>query len=331
MRLAIPIVFAALVVGTVVFGLMMFPKLHENVEIPIIPLIGLASWLFGRRIGLILIFPVIFYSYILSSVLYTEMSVYYEGMGIGTIILVITSVLIGSMRENYDALRITNSILDERVAQRNAELSHLITRLLNESEATRLRHGQILHDGIGQQLTGIQLYCSSLAEQMTGHSDPIASLAVSIRTKAETAHHMIRKTARLLFPIRIHDTGLVPAINELASSLNALNHLSVDVTTRGDYAHVSDTLLLALYRICHESALCAATALGADTIHLVIDSKNNAYTISLQHNGMPWSKLKDNMEQRLILYRLDVLGGLISFVQNTNSTESIIYRIAETA
>lgn len=330
MRLWISVLYALLVIAIIIFGLIMFPKLHESVEIPLIPLIGLASWLYGKRTALILIFPAMAYSYFLSSMLYADMSIYYEALGCGTIILIITSTLVGNIRDNYHALKIANNNLDQRVAERNAELDHLTFKLINDVEATRIRHGQTLHDGIGQQLTGIQLYCSSLAEQVKENINPMSSLVISMRTKAEKAHHTIRKTARLLFPVRMNETGLIPAINELVSCLNEMAHLSIDIAIQGDYDHIPDSLSLAIYRICHESAMCAATGLEASTIHMAIDSKDTGYAVTVQHNGSPWSSLKDNMEQRLILYRLNTLGGLYSIEQDIGDRETIIYRIPRT-
>lgn len=331
MRFRIPVLYALLVIIVAIFGLMMFPALHESVEIPLIPLIGLGSWLFGKRTGLILIIPVILYSYFLSNVLHLDHSIYYEAKGGGVLIMAVTAILIGNIRNNYHLLKTANITLDQRVAERNAELSNLTVKLINDVEATRIRHGQMLHDGIGQQLTGIQLYCSSLEEQVVESRNSIASLVYSMRTRAEKAHHVIRKTARLLFPVRMNETGLIPAINELVSCLNELEHLFIDVTVQGDYDHIPDALSLVLYRICHESAMCTATGLKASTIHLTIDSKETGYMVTVRHNGTPWSLLKDNMEKRLILYRLNMLGGLCSVEQSVDDSETIIYRIPVTA
>ena len=200
MHLWMSILYALLVIISVTFGLIMFPTLHESVEIPLIPLIGLASWCFGRKTGLILILPAMVYSYVLSNILYVDMSIYYETKGGGVIIMLVTAILIGNLRSSHDDLKTANRNLDRRVEERNAELSSLTAKLINDAESTRIIHAQILHDGIGQELTGIQLYCTSLAEQLVLERNPSASLAFSMRAKAEKVHDIIRKTARMLFP-----------------------------------------------------------------------------------------------------------------------------------
>jgi glucose-6-phosphate-specific signal transduction histidine kinase len=268
--------------------------------------------------------------YIITSVIYGNICNYYEDRLSGTFLGVLIILFIGRLRNSYEDLKNTNENLDDRIEERNTELRNLTVKLINDVEATRIRHGQMLHDGIGQQLTGIQLYCTSLAEQLVAESNYRASLAFSIRAKAEKAHNIIRKTARMLFPVRMNETGLIPAINELVSCLEEMKHLSIDVAVQGDYDHIPEKLAIGLYRICHESAMCAATDLEASTIHLGIHSEDLGYMVNVRHNGTRWSLLKDNMEQRLILYRLHTLGGLFSAEQSIGNTETIIYRIPGT-
>lgn len=305
----------------------MFPTFGVNVQITIIPLVGLGSWLYGRRFGLLMVIPIIVYSYFLLGPIYGDRLVYYEAKGGGIMIMAVTAILIGSIRSNYDDTKNTNINLDHRVKERNAELSKLAVKLINDVEATRISQGQMLHDGIGQQLTGIQLYCNYLAEQLAEESNQRAAVAFSIRTKAERAHNIVRKTARMLFPVRMSETGLEPAINELVSCMKEIKHLSIDATYQCDCDDISEKLALTLYRICHESTAYTVTELEASSIHLAIHLQDARYIVTVQHNGSPWSLLKDNMAQRLILYRLQSLGGTFSVDYSTGNSETIIYRI----
>jgi glucose-6-phosphate-specific signal transduction histidine kinase len=325
--LKISILYATLMLTSMTLGVILFPSWHENTQIHLIPLVGLGSWIFGRKTGFILILVAMVYSFFFVSIIYPEIDLYYEAKGGGVIIMIVTATLVGNIRINYDAIKTANINLDLRVTERNTELSNLTVKLITDVETTRIRHGQMLHDGIGQQLTGIQLYCTSLAEQLVAESNYRASLAFSMRASAEKAHNIIRKTARMLFPVRMNETGLIPAINELVSCLEEMKHLSIDVAVQGDYDDIPEKLAIGLYRICHETAMCAATGLEASTIHLGIHSKDVGYMVNVRHNGTRWSLLKDNMEQRLILYRLHTLGGSFSLEQSIGNTETIIYRI----
>lgn len=325
--LKILILYACLMLTSMIFGVMLFPTWHEHAQIPLIPIVGLGSWIFGRRTGFLLILPVMIYSYCMANIIYPETSIYYEAKAGGAVVLIISATLIGNLRNNFEAIQLANTNLDRKVEERSIELVKLSVKLLDDVEATRIRHGQTLHDGIGQQLTGIQLYSTSLAEQLLADLNPSASLAFSMRARAEKAHNIIRKTARMLFPVRMQETGLVPAINELASCFNEMAHVSFSVAVDRDVNDIPDQLSLALYRICHESAMCAVTGLNASTIQLEIAKVKASYEVTLTHNGSSWLGVKENMEHRLILYRLKSLGGMFTINQSADRLESIIYRI----
>jgi signal transduction histidine kinase len=305
----------------------MFPSLGVNVLIILIPLVGFGSWIFGRRFGLLIIIPILVYCYFLLGPIYGDRLDYYQAKGGGIIIMTVAAILIGTIRHSYDMLKTAHRDLDHRVAQRNAELSNLTAKLLDEAESTRVIHGQMLHDGIGQQLTGIQLYCTSVAGQLVVEGNPSASLAFSMRASAQAAHDIIRKTARMLFPVRMRETGLIPALSELVACLDEMKHVSIGIDVDGDFRDRHDDLALSLYRICHESAMCAITALHAKTIKLGIKEDDGGYELTVQHDGTSWAQLNDNLEQRLILYRLQSLGGACSSNQSGSGCENIIYRI----
>jgi len=304
----------------------MLTRWDTQLLISIFPLLAIGAWMYGRTVALFLVLVQVIYHSIVSSV-HGDIYNYYEDRLTGALLGISIALLVGRLRESYDALKIANHHLDRRVEERNTELNLLTAKLINDAEATRIRHGQILHDGIGQQLTGIQLYCTSLAEQLVEESNPIASLAFSMRASAEQAHNIIRKTARMLFPVRMRETGLMPAINELVSCLSEMKNLSIDAELQGDFDDMPDNLGIALYRICHESALCAVTELNASAIQLDLSEGHAEYHVALHQNGTSWSNLQDTIEQRLILYRVQSLGGIVTI----DSPKKIIYRIPKVA
>lgn len=330
MQRLIAISYLLIWVVFIAFTIIMTPYWTDAVLLPVFLLLALGAWLYGRTIGYLLLLLGMIHTCLITTVIHGDLVTYYENRFSGSFLGIAVAFLVGNLRSSYDTLKSANANLDRRVAERNAELNDLTVKLIHDVEATRIHHGQTLHDGIGQLLTGIQLYCTSLAEQLAFERSPTASLAYSMRTRAEQAHTIIRKTARMLFPVQMQETGLIPAINELASCFNQMEHLSIEIAVQGDFDHIPENLAIALYRICHESAICAATGLGASTIHLVIYSKDAGYRVTVRHNGTPWLLLKDSMEQRLILYRLHTCRGLLSVPQSTGNTETIIYRIPGT-
>ena len=309
-----------------IFSVINFP-VNKSILIPIFLFVAVGAWRYERIIGLVIALFALINLYLITSVIYGDINTYYENRLSGPLLGITIVFLVANLRSSYEALKTANIKLDQRVEERNTELRNLTVQLLNDTEATRIRHGQILHDGIGQQLTGIQLYCTSLAEQLQLDSSSIASLVYSMRETAEKAHNMVRKIARMVFPVRISETGLIPALNELVLCLNEIDHLSVVLEVNGDFRETPDEHALGMYRICHESSMCAATLLGANAIQLSVNEDAADYTMTLQYSGASWSQLNKNKEQRLILYRLQALRGIFSSNPSVNGLENIIYRI----
>ena len=309
-----------------ILSVIVFPY-SKSFLIPIFLFIAVGAWSYGRSIGLLTTLVALICLYFITSVIHGNINTYYENRLSGPLLGITIVILVANLRTSYEALKTANINLDRRVEERNTELRNLTAKLLNGAESTRIHHGQILHDGIGQQLTGIQLFCTSLAEQLVEERNPNASIAHSMRTKAKTAHDIIRKTARMLFPVRMHETGLIPAINELISCFDEMEHISVMLEMNGDFLEIPDALALGLYRICHESVMCAATALNASAIHLGLNEDATGYQMTMQHNGESCSQLNENMEQRLILYRLQSIGGTVLIDHSANGFENIMYQI----
>lgn len=297
-----------------------------QVLITIFPLLAIGAWMYGRTVALFLVLVQVIYHSIVSTI-HGDIYTYYEDRLTGAFLGIAIALLVGRLRNSYDALKKANHHLDRRVEARNTELSLLTAKLINDAEATRIRHGQTLHDGLGQELTGIQLYCTSLAEQLVADNNPSASLAFSMRTKAEKVHNIVRKIARMLFPVRMKETGLIPAINELVSCLSDIKDLSIDAKTNGDFDDMPEKVALTLYRICHESAMVAMTELNASSIQLDIHADKDGYQVALRQNGMPWAVSKESRLQQLILYRLQALGGMLT----NDSSSSLVYRIPKVA
>ena len=162
-----------------------------------------------------------------------------------------------------------------------------------------------------------------MEEQLLAEDNPISSLVVSLRLKAEKAHNIVRRTSRILFPVRMHETGLILAINELVSGLSDLKQIHIDAKVNGEFGDMPDNLALALYRICHESAMCAITDLNANNIHLDICAQKTCYQMALQQDGMPWKISQDSKEWQLILYRLQSIGGTFAIDERNDITYQI--------
>src|SRR6202000_3061663 len=99
--------------------------------------------------------------------------------------------------------------LARRVRQRTEELLTREREILEISEGERQRVGHDLHDGLGQELAGIALLSTALAERLADGPDEPAR--VDAERVAELVHQSILRTrelARGLSPLDLDDMGL---------------------------------------------------------------------------------------------------------------------------
>ena len=309
----------------VAFTLIMFPKWNSNVIVPFIPIMALGGWLYGRTRALMLVIPALMYHSLLLSFLFADLVIYYEDRAVGSLIVVVVVLLTGTLRNKLDAIKATNHKLDRLVAERNAELDTLASKLIAESEQTRISLGQELHDGIGQHLTGINLFCTTLADRLHGEQNPNVSLADALVDGITHAHNQIRRIARMLFPIQISRTGLFPALGELASCVQDIHHVEFSVAEPNALPNLTEHTALQLYRICQETANYALDHLKAKQIRVRLSASADTYNLEFQHDGSPL-RFEDNSNAlRLIDYRLRQISATTTKITGLQTEETTMF------
>ena len=109
------------------------------------------------------------------------------------------------VRERTAELRAANVELERQIAQRK----RLERQLLEVSEHMQRRIGQDLHDGLGQQLTGLRYLNNVLHEKLAQKSLPEADDSERLGQLLEQAKSQVRQLARGLHPVAIIPDGLM--------------------------------------------------------------------------------------------------------------------------
>lgn len=299
-------------VAYIVFSWILFPRWNTNVMIPMIALLAVGGWIYGRTKGLVLIIPATVYHYLLLSEIYADIALYYQSRLLGSLLAILAVLLTGTLKKYLTGIKETNEKLDRAVAQRNQELAAQTRKLTEQAETIRINHGQELHDGIGQQLTGIQLYCTSLAEQLGAERNASASLAHSLSHRAGLTHNLVRRAARSLFPVQIAKIGLLPALDELVAFLREMKDIEITLESHGNVESLTPTTAHQLYRICQEYALHALKHAHARRIDIKLIRADSMLRLAIGHDGIPMEdQTTPSTESRLIKYRMKQLQGTL--------------------
>ncbi|WP_372797860.1 sensor histidine kinase [Pontiella sp.] len=306
-----------------VFAFVMFDELNVNVFFPLIILVGLGTWMLGRTAGFLLILLSVFPFYMAYQV-YADQYTYYTNRLTGALLMMLSVTLVDRLKENLSGIRALHGELEQMVADRDAELSLLSDELLAAAEKNRTHTGQRLHDGIGQQLTGIRLLCSSLQLQLESEQSEAGSLARALTKRSTLVHNRIRRIARSLFPVRMAQVGLVPALNEMAACLRELHRKPISIRQLADFPNISEPQALHLYRICQESCTCLIQQGRAENIRLTLNKTHSHYLVGIEHDGILTEDDALNMFQ-LIQYRIKKIQGEIRFSTASGSGRPLLY------
>ena len=322
MNRTVSILYFLICIAYPLFCFAMFHSWNSSVLIPSIPLLAIGAWLFGSTSGLFIFFYIECISFALNQY-FADTYTYFADRTTGLLIALLVIYLFSRLRMNYEGIQRTTQQLDKRVSERDTELSTLTTQLLSSTEKQRVRRGQELHDSVGQQLTGIQLLCSSLLTHLEREGNKEVPTANTLMTETHRAHNHIRSIARALFPVRIAEVGLIASLIELADCINEIRNATVQVIELADISDMQESTALQLYRICQESINYLITHPNADQLNISLNTSENNYVLGIAHNGSSLAKTVKVSQFGLIQYRLKQIEG----TQKESSTVKGLYVI----
>jgi PAS domain S-box-containing protein len=176
------------------------------------------------------------------------------------------------------------------------------------------RIGSDLHDGLGQELTGIALMLRRVAAQLTKEK---SSARLDVEDVIGLVNHAIENTrslARGLSPVSTQSGGLAAALNALAA--RASERYGVRVEFRNNVSvplELNEAYATHLYRIAQEAltnvvrhSLATEVAIGleivGDELHLRIDDNGRGFT----HQAADGTA---GLGLKMMRYRAQMLGG----------------------
>lgn len=211
-------------------------------------------------------------------------------------------------KEAEEALRRAKEELEDRVAERTADLNELNTqlqmeiadrrrieeeriellrRIITVQEDERGRIARDLHDEMGQYLSALILGLDSL-------KNPSSKMPVPVDAQIERLEKLARKidgeVNRLTFELRplvLDDLGLVVALRQHAENWSHISGVEIAFSSTG----VEDTRLateveIALYRVVQEALTNVAKHAAASHVSLILQHKSNQHvTIIIEDDG----------------------------------------------
>jgi signal transduction histidine kinase len=172
--------------------------------------------------------------------------------------------------------------LARRVARAHRERAELLQRALDASELERRRIAADLHDGTVQELVAAS-YGLSAARERLGAEDEAADALQQAETSCRAAVRELRSLLVEIYPPRLHDAGLISALEDLVAPLEQ-SGIEASVDSPPDLRLPDQTTSL-LYRTAREALRNAAEHAKARSVRISVARENARVTLSVADDG----------------------------------------------
>jgi PAS domain S-box-containing protein len=187
--------------------------------------------------------------------------------------------------------------------------------IVDISTREQQRIGQDLHDGLGQELTGLGYMAQMLYCDLQQRDAPETETANQLADGVEKALEQTRTIARGLVPVEIDADGLLNSLEQLADQTEQRFGIACrfycDTPTL-----IDDTATAAqLFRIVREAVNNATKHARASRITIEAQNGSDSLVFSIRDDGvgMPTTQeSSDGMGLRIMQHRADVIGAALS-------------------
>jgi signal transduction histidine kinase len=235
-----------------------------------------------------------------------------------------------------------------------SERKRLQQHVLEIAAEEQRRIGQELHDGTGQELTGLTLLAGSLIDLLDAVHPADASRPSSPRNEVgidrlrETARKLCRKLTEAnrnvhqlsygIMPVQIDAEGLRAALEELTTSTDGLQGIRCSFHCPEPISVSDNTTATHLYRIAQEAVNNAVRHSQADDVQVSLRREKDRIILEVRDNGIGIESFSGSandfrqghgMGLKIMDYRASIIGGVLHVRSNEPRGTSIRCTIVE--
>lgn len=214
------------------------------------------------------------------------------------------------------------------VTERRALGSALINAVATEQR----RIGQELHDGLGQELTGLALSARALATRAERERQPIAPALVQLASLANSCIQAARRIAQGVSPLSDADGNLQTALEALAAR-SSFGGTVVRFQSRLD---IAITLNLEarnhLYRIAQEAVQNSLKHARATTVEIELRATAGGVGLTIDDDGVGLpggGSRRAGLGMRTMQFRASAIGGRLGIRARAGGGVSVLCEVAQ--
>jgi len=199
--------------------------------------------------------------------------------------------------------------------------------LVEAVQGEQRRIGQEMHDGLGQELTGLALTARALANRAQRERDAIADDLDQLALLATSCIQDARTIVQGLSPLTDADGNLEAALETLAQR-SSLSGTPVRLKVHNEAPLTADLKARNhLYRIAQEAVQNALKHSGARSIQIDFSSREGSVRLEISDDGrgLPAPDLRPGgLGMRTMRFRSSAIGGRLAIGQQPGGGNSVV-------
>jgi signal transduction histidine kinase len=173
-----------------------------------------------------------------------------------------------------------------------------------------------LHDGLGQQLTGIGYLAESLRSDLQERAPLLVGQARRLVQATQQALDQMRKIAKGMLPVEIDPLGLMSALEQLVESTQQLYGIRGSFCCPHPVAVPDATLATELFRIAQEAVGNIARHSQGQSLEITLAVNENVLCLAIRDDGVGIANRgskADGLGLRIMRYRAGLIGASLEF------------------
>ena len=202
---------------------------------------------------------------------------------------------------------------------RRAEINYqkqLLETTVETQEQERKRIARDLHDGIGQQMSGLKMGFQQLVENIEQAVPEQVGLMTKLNSIIHDASTDVRDLSHQMMPKALQEFGLIPGLEDMLDKSLASAGLKYEFEHFGITDRLSENIEIGLYRISQELINNILKHADASEVDIQLMKQSNQLLLIVEDNGKGFD-LNTTSQQghgmMNIQSRLQAIGGVINF------------------
>jgi len=225
--------------------------------------------------------------------------------------------------ESGEPVRMAGSIRDITEARRTEQ------EVIGIIESERQRIGRDLHDGLGQELTGISLGLRTLAARLAREGSPLEDDVVKLGELVQKSIVDTRRIARVLSPAFSREQRLGDTLRALAAEIDRHAGVTCHAHCTDVGAHDDPEAATHVFRIAQEAVANALRHSGAKRIEVAYGPDGNGIVLEVVDDGVgiPAKEVRtDGLGLRSMHYRARMLNGRLAVAPRASGGTRVVCR-----